>query len=410
MNGRKILILTSAHLCRNPRVVKEATALGAAGYDVTVMSVSTQERFERMDRGLMKGLPFKRVVIDYAADTVNARLADFIQRGATWAARRMCSELEVETAQTLGPASALLRFARRFPADLTIVHTEIPIWAAQHLIKDGRRVAVDVEDWYSEDLLYADRQSRPIRILRHAEQFALRHAVYTSATAQSMADALATAYQCAPPVVIRNSFPLQRVSRADRPATTGAPGLIWFSQTIGPGRGLELFFAAWARTTQPSKVYLLGDERPGYRRKLLARLPAARRDDLHFIPLVTPEQLPAKLAEFDIGLALEPRWPLNRNITITNKILQYMNAGLAVVATDTAGQAEVMAAAPGSGLLITAHETAEYAARLDALIGDHARLRAAQLESRAAAEREFCWERETPRLLATVTGALRTPP
>lgn len=404
---RRILILTSAHLCRNPRVVKEATTLGAAGYDVTVMSVSVQERFERMDLELMRGLPFKRVTLDYAANILRARVGNFFQRGATWTARRLCSELEIETAQTLGPAAALLRFARTFPADLTIVHTEIPIWAAQHLIADGRRVAVDVEDWYSEDLLYADRRSRPIRLLRHAEEFALRHAVYTSATAQSMADALGNAYHGPAPIVIRNSFPLQPHSRADTPATAGAPRFIWFSQTIGPGRGLELFFAAWARTTQPSQVYLLGDERPGYRQKLLGRLPEARRGDLHFIPLVTPEQLPAKLAEFDIGLALEPRWPLNRNITITNKILQYMNAGLAVIATDTAGQKEVMAAAPDCGLLITAHETTEYAAKLDALIGDRARLRATQLASRAAAEREFCWERETPRLLGAIERALR---
>ncbi|MBI2814100.1 MAG: glycosyltransferase [Opitutae bacterium] len=403
----RILILTSAHLCRNPRVVKEAATLGAAGYDVTVMSVSVQERFERMDRELMRGLPFKRVTIDYAAETVGARLADFFQRSATWLTRRLCREFKVETAQTLGPASALLRFARTFPADLTLVHTEIPIWAAQYLIRDGRRVAVDVEDWYSEDLLYADRQSRPIKLLRHAEEAALRQAVYSSATAQSMADALTAAYRCRPPIVIRNSFPLQPRSRADTPATAGAPSFIWFSQTIGPGRGLELFFAAWARTKQPSKVYLLGDERPGYRQKLLRRLPPARRGDLHFIPLVTPEQLPDKLAEFDIGLALEPRWPLNRNITITNKILQYLNAGLAVIATDTAGQQEVMAAAPDCGLLITAHETAEYAQKLDALLGDHDRLRAAQLAARAAAEREFCWERETPRLLAAVAAALR---
>ncbi len=407
MNARRILILTSAHLCRNPRVVKEASTLGAAGYDVTVMSISVQPRFERMDRELMRGLPFRRMTLDYAANTVRARVANFFQRGATWTARRLCSELEVETAQTLGPASALLRFARTFPADLTIVHTEIPIWAAQHLIADGRRVAVDVEDWYSEDLLYADRQSRPIQLLRHAEATALRQAAYTSATAQSMADALTAAYHCPPPIVIRNSFPLQPRSRADTPAATGAPSFIWFSQTIGPGRGLELFFAAWARTRQPSQVYLLGDERPGYRAKLLARLPESRRGDLHFIPLVTPAQLPGRLAEFDIGLALEPRWPLNRNITITNKILQYMNAGLAVIATDTAGQQEVMAAAPGCGLLITAHETTEYAAKLDALLGDHARLRAIQLASRAAAEREFCWERETPRLLSAVAQALR---
>ena len=45
MSRAKILILTASHLCRNPRVVKEATTLGAAGYEVTVMSVCLQERF-----------------------------------------------------------------------------------------------------------------------------------------------------------------------------------------------------------------------------------------------------------------------------------------------------------------------------------------------------------------------------
>jgi glycosyltransferase involved in cell wall biosynthesis len=155
-------------------------------------------------------------------------------------------------------------------------------------------------------------------------------------------------------------------------------------------------------------VFLLGDERPGYRQKLLARLPAARRGDLQFIPLVPPAELPARLTSFDLGLALEPDWPVNKDVTISNKIFQYMNAGLAIVASPTAGQLEVMRAAPDSGLVITAHETAEYAAKLDALIGDRGRLRTAQAAARAAAERDFCWERETPRLLAAVDQALRT--
>lgn len=406
----RILILTASHLCRNPRVVKEAATLGAAGYDVTVMTLSVQARFEQMDLELIRGLPFKRVVIDYASTSPWAQIGDFYQRSATFAARWVCAHLGLESARTLGPSPALLRFARSHPADLTIVHTEIPIWAAQHLIREGRRVAVDVEDWYSEDLLYADRTSRPVRLLRRAESFALNHCAYSFATAQSMADALVAAYGCPPPIVVRNSFPLQPRSRVDRPPAAGPPSFIWFSQTIGPGRGLELFFSAWAQTRNPSRVFLLGDERPGYRQNLLARLPPARRDDVKFIPLVTPKQLPAKLAEFDLGLALEPHWPLNRDITITNKILQYMNAGLALVATDTQGQSEVMRAAPDAGLLVTAHETTGLARRLDALLGDPARLRAMQLASRAAAAREFCWERETPRVLDAVARALAAPP
>lgn len=406
MAKKSILVLTSAHLCRNPRVVKEATTLGEAGYDVTVMSVSAQKRFEQLDRELMRGRPFRRVTLDYTGTTRFSRTTDFFQRGATWASRLLCRSLAIETAQSLGPAGALLRFARNHPADLTIVHTEIPIWAAQHLIRDGRRVAVDMEDWYSEDLLHADRRGRPVRLLRRAENFVLNRAAFSFATSNSMALALVQAFGCPRPETVRNVFPLQPDPRTSRPAGHGPPAFIWFSQTIGPGRGIELLLSAWARTKHPSRVFLLGDERAGFGEHLRRRLPPERRADLQFIPTVTPEQLPGKLAEFDIGLALEPRHPVNRNITITNKLFQYFNAGVAVIATDTAGQREVMQAAPDTGLLVQAHETTQLAASLDDLLGNPERLRAMQTAARTAAERQFCWEHESRVLLAAVARAL----
>jgi glycosyltransferase involved in cell wall biosynthesis len=409
MSRQKILVLSSSHLCRNPRVVKEAATLGAAGHDVTVMSVSAHPRFERVDLELVRNLPFERKVIDYSSGMRAARFASFVARGRTWAARALCSYLRIELAQSLGPASALLQFARAHPADLTIVHTEIPTWAAGHLLREGRRVAIDVEDWYSRDLLFADRRSRPIRLLQRSESFALRNASYASTTSESMAAGLATAYGCPRPIVVRNTFPLQARARTDRPPGKEPPAFIWFSQTIGPGRGLELFFAAWARTKTPSRVYLLGDERPGYREQLLSRLPAERRERVSFIPLVAPDDLPDTLARFDVGLALEPHWPQNRELTISNKIFQYMNAGLALVATETAGQAEVMRAAPDSGLLVQAHETTRSAALLDELVGNPERLRACQSAARAAALAEFCWEKDSRVLLEAVDRALTGP-
>jgi glycosyltransferase involved in cell wall biosynthesis len=402
----RILILTASHLCRNPRVVKEATTLGAAGFDVTVMSVSNRARFEAMDRELMQGLPFKRRVIDYTARDPRTRWRDFVQRSLTWGARFLCNRVKWELAQSLGPATALLKLARAHSAALTVVHTEIPLWIGQDLIKSGRRVAVDVEDWYSEDLLFADRRSRPQRLLRRAEEFVLNHADYASATSKSMAEALANAYRCPVPVVLHNTFPLQDRSHLDQPPGSHPPTFIWFSQTIGPGRGLELFLAAWGRTQTPSVVYLLGDERPGYHRHLRSLLPSARREDLRILPLVSPAQLPLKLAEFDLGLALEPHLPLNRDLTITNKIFQYMNAGLALIATDTAGQREVMQAAPESGLLVQAHETTRLTLELDTLLNDHARIRRCQQASREAARTRFSWEHDAPRLCQSVESAL----
>ncbi|MDB6170439.1 MAG: hypothetical protein JWM88_3303 [Verrucomicrobia bacterium] len=409
MSPRTILILTSSHLCRNPRVVKEATTLGAAGYDVTVMSVSMREDFERLDLELMRGLPFRRKVLDYRRENRSARFSRLFQRAGTWGARRLCRLARIESAQSLGPANALLRLARSHPADLTIAHTEIPLWAAGPLIRDGRRVAVDLEDWYSEDLLEDDRRTRPLRLLREAEAFALDRAVYTSVPSESMAAALAQVHHRPAPIVLRNTFPLQRVSRLDRPAGNEPPALVWFSQTIGPGRGLERFLATWALTQTRSRVHLMGAVSAEYRDELRALVPDARRNDLRFIVPVAPDRLPAKLAEFDIGLALESRSPRNRDITISNKILQYLNAGLAVIATATAGQSEVMQAAPACGLLVPPGEPAELAVSLEHFLENRGRLRASQAAARAAAVAEFSWEHDAPRLLAAVEGALSKP-
>ena len=410
MARARILVLSALHLSRNPRVVKEATTLGRAGYDVTVMTVAASARFASQDRALARELPFRHVALDLTVGSPAARLRSFFSRGTTWLARAALKRFGLESVEALGPAYRLLAMARKSPADLTIAHTELPLWIACRLIRDRRRVAVDFEDWYSEDLLDADRLSRPLRLLRRAEHFALHHASFAAATSDSMADALAQRYGGPRPIVIRNTVPLQPRTRLNRPMGDAAPAFIWFSQTVGPGRGLELFLSAWSQTQGPSRVALLGDVRPAYRAQLLGNVAAERRHRIEFLPLVTPDELPDRLATFDVGLALEPHSPHNKFVTTSNKIFHYLAAGLAVVATDTAGQAEVMRAAPGCGLLVAAHETTQWTAQLDALIADRDRLRACQRAARAGAETKFCWEIDSTHLLAAVERALAAPP
>ena len=57
------------------------------------------------------------------------------------------------------------------------------------------------------------------------------------------------------------------------------------------------------------------------------------------------------IATYDVGLALEPNTPLNKDLTISNKILQYLNAGLAVFATPTQGQREVLSHEASAGCI-----------------------------------------------------------
>ncbi len=407
MPAARILIISNGPLCRNPRVVKEASALGSAGHDVTVLTVRNHAPSEKHDLELLRGAPYRRETVDMLPGFGTPRPIVFWRRLRLWAARQIPRVFKNHVGGALGPAAALLSHARRLPSDLVIVHNEAPHWVGTRLIKDGRRVCADIEDWHSEDLLPDDNARRPLGLIRRTEHTLLHHAIHTTTTSRALADALHARYGGRRPHVIGNAFPLQPDPR------TGAPGeppaFFWFSQTLGPGRGLELFLAAWKLTRQPSRLVLLGEVRGDYARRLLDRLPPERQSHVSFIPLVSPAELPSAIARHDIGLALEQSFIVNRDLTITNKIIQYLNAGLAVVASDTAGQREVLSHAPDAGIIVETHETARFSAALDALLADRTALQHRQRAARRLAEQTYSWEHESSRLTALVSRALSAP-
>lgn len=412
MSTARILIITNGHLCRNPRPLKEATTLGRAGYDVTVLGVRNHAASEATDAALLRTAPFRRLTVDLLPAAGSAPLAEraavFARRLRLRLARAAASRFGWPSMESLGPASALLRAATRHAADLTLVHNEVPHWVGTRLLAAGHHVAADIEDWHSEDLLPDARAGRPLPLLRTTERTLLHAAAFTSTTSQVLAGALQARYGGRRPIVLSNSFPLQPDPRTG--PCGDPPAFFWFSQTLGPGRGLEEFLAAWTRTARPSRLVLLGELHAGYRARLLAPLPPARRGEVTFLPLVPPAALPAVIARHDIGLALEQSASLSRDLTITNKILQYLNAGLAVVATPTAGQREVLSRAPDAGRLVAFADPAAAAADLDAVLADRTALVRHQAAARRAAAAFYSWEREAPVLIAAAAAALRGPP
>ena len=54
----------------------------------------------------------------------------------------------------------LLTAAQQLAADLYIAHSEPGLWVAAQLARMGRRIGVDMEDWFSEDLLPEARRDR----------------------------------------------------------------------------------------------------------------------------------------------------------------------------------------------------------------------------------------------------------
>jgi glycosyltransferase involved in cell wall biosynthesis len=103
--------------------------------------------------------------------------------------------------------------------------------------------------------------------------------------------------------------------------------------------------------------------------------------------------------QFDVGLALERSEPSNYALTTTNKIGSYLLAGLAIAATDTAGQREMLGDTPSAGFLYPSGKPELLAAGLQTWMKDRNALRVAQQAAWDVARAKFSWNIEAEKFL-----------
>lgn len=408
--GRTVLIVIVGHFASAPRAQKEAAALRAAGARVFVRGNWFDPALVAEDLAIARELD-----VDFAPASDLRRegghLGDRLRHRFSKQLYRWTGRV---TPRTLGPgAPELLRAARRIRADLTVVHSEPGLWVARHLLAEGMRVGVDFEDWFSHDQLPADRGPRVREVLRALERFHLQHAHCCLATTRVMAAAMAgDAATTRVPVAIPNSFPADDgqliPDRADADGAT-AVSFYWFSQTIGPARGLETLAAALPLLRGDWALHLRGAVGPR-RDWIEALFPATLRSRIHVLAPVSNAELPGRSRAHDVGLALEVPYCMNKQLTASNKIHEYLRVGLAVIATATQGQAEVMQASPGAGVLVDAGDAPGLAAAMQRMIDAPAALREFKRRSADAGAQVWDWARFQPRLVDALAGALSTAP
>jgi glycosyltransferase involved in cell wall biosynthesis len=404
LRGRTVVSLIMGHLASAPRVQKQARILREAGARVRVRGNWLDPRLAEEDLSLAS-----EIDIDFAPVTdlrpVVGRLSDRVRNRLAFEA---FSRVGMLSPRILGPgAPELWRFSAEEPADLVTVHSEPGLWVAERLVRAGRRVVVDFEDWFSHDQLPTDRPEPVRRWLRRLETFHLHRAQGCLATTDAMSTALMQAAGATRrPTVVRNCFPA--VKREDRPAPASKNGPVsfyWFSQTIGPGRGLEILARALPLLHGEWVLCLRGALR-GNGPWLESVFGTAAGERIHVLPPLPSNALLAATQEHDVGLALEVPYCRNKELTASNKIHEYMRAGLAVVATRTEGQAEVMAASPGAGLLIPAGDPHALAGAMQAMIDSPQHLQACREAAFTASRDVWDWKLHAHGLLHALEQAM----
>ncbi len=410
----RICLITPGHLATDPRLVKEADALSEAGYEVSVIAGRFIAWADEADRGFEKR-PWKarRIAFGTMAGSVQ-RVAQGLRNRAALLAVRALGHGSASLPTAFHPVvPALMRAACECPADLYIAHNLAALPAAYAAARQhGARLGFDAEDFHGGELPDTPENAFRTTLSREMERRYLPHCDCLTASSPGIAQAYAKEYGLSLPTVVLNVFGKAEAPPAptERGTVEPGPSLYWFSQTIGPDRGLEAVVEALALTSSRPTLYLRGNPAGGYRQfleELAARKGVAGR--VMFLPPAAPGEMVRMAAGFDIGLSTEVRVSRNKELCLSNKLFTYILAGVPVLVSSTKAQADAAKGMPGAAFVFAQGDPRELARITDNLLLPPKALAEARAGAWRLGQTRFNWEFERQAFVARIAEAFREP-
>ncbi|MBF2097686.1 MAG: glycosyltransferase [Gloeomargaritaceae cyanobacterium C42_A2020_066] len=397
-------------MASNPRLVKEANALHTAGYQVRVVAGDYMAAIRPLDRTILEQAPWQWTQVKLPSG-LGYTLQALRQRTLRQLTRPAGQPLPLDwTAWAFSRIwRSLARAAATEPADLYIGHNlpALPAvaWAARH---HGTAFGFDAEDDHVGELEPTPKNALEIDLRRRLEHTLLPQAHHLTAASPGIADAYAQRYGLQMQSIL-NVFPRSEgPAELTFPNPNAPPSLYWFSQTIGPGRGLEAIVTAMGQMSTPVHLYLRGLPAQGYEaqlRGLAQRIGVGER--VHVLEPAPPGEMVRLAAQYDLGLSLELTTPPNRAICLTNKIFAYLLAGRPVVLSRTPAQDALANDLGEAATSVDLNRPDEIAVTLDQAFSNPTCMAQRCSLAWTLGQQTYTWDVEKMRFLDSVEAALR---
>ena len=370
----KICVVTSYSAMSEPRAPRHALAVARAFPEAEVFFVDMATSVDK--NTLSKSFNDSRInLITLPVYTRKGNVFCWLYRRIVVAVAKL---IYLVFGKILSPvfgskAVGLTKALTRIGADLYIAHTiDSLLPAASAANKLGAKLVFDCMEFYSD--MGAGQTALESRATKEIEAQILPRCSLILASSEVLAAELEKSYKIKRPLALYNTPDV--LVKLPSKVKCDALKLYWRNSVIGFGqRGLD--DALCALTMLPLDVILtlqgkLPEDGGVALRSRINELSLVGR--VFILPPYIPGQAVSEASAHNVGLCMERRGPRNHDYTVSNKLFDYMMAGLAVIVPDLAGLTTVVNHA-GSGLIYKAGSPSSLAEEISILYRDRDLLR-----------------------------------
>ncbi len=365
------------------RVLREATALVKAGYDVTIVDVEpghtqpTEEDFQ--------GIHLKHIIAPVWFTSTRFKPFFF-----------------VKMVRMILRATLLML---RTPADIYHAHDENALPACYLAARLRRKPLIfDAHELPLENNPNFTRWRRLTALAKRLFAAALPYCAGIIASSSPTARAIRQDYHVPDVTLVRNFPSYQEVQRSDRLrqylGLNQEVRLVLFQGYLQPNRGLHWLVQAAPFLDPNIVIVIMGKDQRGIKAQLDALIAEKRMADrVKIIPAVPYAELLDWTASADIGLNLvSPNYVKAGNLMLPNKIFEYLMAGLPILATPSDAVSEFITTYD-VGRFIASLEPENIGTDINEMLADKDALLRMRRNGLEAAKNELNWEKERENLL-----------
>ena len=391
----RISMIVWNEFTNDARVLKEAQTLSSAGHHVSVHALHTP------------GVTLLRETLQDGISVIR------VPRSPLWKFRKSTVPGKVDAIGKPAARLGLLRFFLRIIARLwthfylllgmlrakpDVIHchdvnTLVTGWVAAKLAKaclvyDAHEISTSREGYTGLR-----------KVVGMIERLLMPRVDGAITTTDARAKFFARAYHVPRPIVLQNRPRQQQITPSNRIREELGLDRPWpivlYQGGVQQGRGLERLARLAKDIPDTYFVFIGGGRLDGVLRTIVQEAGVA--DRVCFIPTVALAELPAYTASADIGVQPIENTCFNHFTTDSNKLFEYVQAGLPVIASDLP-EIRLIVQKYDLGLLIKPGDSAALAGAIGRLVGDRT-LRLHYAERACKAASQLSWEAQEHELV-----------